>query len=73
MEVQVTSHVSDLNENLSMKYWIKIPKSARIIKTKVLLDCGATHMFINGEYVEELGLKKRKLLREIIVYNADGT
>lgn len=56
-----------------MKYWIKIPKSDRIVETKALLDCSATHMFINVDYVEELGLRKRRLPRDIIVYNADGT
>lgn len=56
-----------------MKYWIKIPKSDQIVETKALLDCGATHMFIDADYVEELGLRKRRLPRDIIVYNADGT
>lgn len=56
-----------------MRFWIKVPKNERTVKTKALLDSGATHSFISDELVNELGIHRHPLPKPVIVKNADGT
>jgi hypothetical protein len=43
------------------------------IATSALLDCGATGMFMDSEYVKANKFPTRTLTRPIPVYNVDGT
>jgi hypothetical protein len=40
---------------------------------KALLDCGATGLFLDGDYVAANNITTRRLTRPIPVYNVDGT
>jgi hypothetical protein len=41
--------------------------------TNVLVDCGATGLFVNAEYVCSNNISTRHLTTPIPVYNVDGT
>jgi hypothetical protein len=58
LEIQVGIQASDANMEIS---------------TSALLDCGATGMFMDSEYVKANKLPTRTLSRPIPVYNVDGT
>ena len=44
----------------------------RFFATKALLDSGCTGSAINKKFVEKHGISTKKVVRPILIYNADG-
>jgi hypothetical protein len=44
-----------------------------VVASPALLDCGATNLFINGEFVKAKNLTMRNLSQPVNVFNVDGT
>jgi hypothetical protein len=59
--------------SLSIKVEIQTTDTAEVHGVSALLDCGATGIFIDSQFVKENQLNTRKLLYPIPVYNVDGT
>jgi len=47
--------------------------TSKLHSVKALLDCGATGSFINRDFVHSKGMNTRTLLRNIPVFNIDGS
>jgi hypothetical protein len=52
---------------------LQTTNTGEVLGTNALLDCGATGLFIDTEYVKQNQLTVRTLARLIPVYNVDGT
>lgn len=59
--------------SLSLKVEIQTTDTAEVKALSALLDCGATGLFIDAEYVHKHCLTTRKLSQPIPVYNVDGS
>jgi hypothetical protein len=60
-------------KSLHLKVELKTTDTGEVLATNALLDCGATGLFIDTEYVKQKRLTVRNLARPIPVYNVDGT
>jgi hypothetical protein len=47
--------------------------TGEVVASLALLDCGATSLFINGNFLKVKNLMMRKLSQPINVFNVDGT
>ena len=66
--------VAAMNSNsLKLRVEIQTTDTQEIKSGNALLDCGATGLFIDANYVKEQGLNTRTLTRPIPVNNVDGT
>jgi hypothetical protein len=65
----------EINTETAVKVDVTLKKTKEEKGTKVqgLLDSGATGMFINRQFVRELGITGRRLAQPLAVFNADGT
>lgn len=59
--------------SLNLKVEIQTTDFGEVFATDALVDCGATGLFIDTEYVKKKCLTVRTLARAIPVYNVDGT
>ena len=59
--------------SLNLKVELQSTDTGDVIATNALLDCGATGLFIDTEYVRKHRLTVRTLARPIPVFNVDGT
>jgi hypothetical protein len=60
-------------KSLHLKVELQTTDTREVLATNALLDCGATGLFINTEYVKWKWLTVRNLARPILVYNVNGT
>jgi hypothetical protein len=60
-------------KSLHLKVELQTTDTGEVLATNALLDCGATGLFIDTEYVKWKRLTVRNLARPIPVYNVDGT
>jgi hypothetical protein len=60
-------------KSLHLKVELQTTDTGEVLATNALLDCGATGLFIDTEYVKRKRLTVRNLARPIPVYNVDGT
>jgi hypothetical protein len=60
-------------KSLYLKVELQTTDTGEVLATNALLDCGATGLFIDTEYVKWKWLTVRNLARPIPVYNVDGT
>lgn len=60
-------------KSLDLKVELQTTDTGDVLATNALLDCGATGLFIDTEYVRKNRLTVRTLARPIPVYNVDGT
>src|SRR3981189_1015640 len=58
---------------LNIDVEIETTDTAMKCNTNVLVDCGATGLFVNTEYVRLNNISTRRLTSPIPVYNVDGT
>jgi hypothetical protein len=61
------------DNSLELQVGLQATDASVEISTSALLDCGATGMFMDSEYVKNHNLPTRTLTRPIPVYNVDGT
>src|SRR3979490_1272389 len=61
------------DNSLNIDVEIETPDTAMKRNTSALVDCGATGLFIDTEYVRLNNLSTRRLTSPIPVYNIDGT
>jgi hypothetical protein len=61
------------DNSLNINVEIETTDTAMKHNTSALVDCGATGLFINTEYVRLNNLSTRRLTSPIPVYNIDGT
>lgn len=61
------------SNSLSIDVEIETTELALRRKIKALLDCGATGLFLDTDYVRDNGIATRLLSQPIPVYNVDGT
>jgi hypothetical protein len=47
--------------------------TGEVVALPALLDCGATGLFIDGNFMKMKNLMTRKLSQPVNVYNVDGT
>jgi hypothetical protein len=47
--------------------------TAKVVALPALLDCGATGLFIDGNFIKTRNLTTRKLSQPVNIYNVDGT
>jgi hypothetical protein len=47
--------------------------TSKVLLSKALLNCGASNLFVNSNFVKQNNLSTRKLSCPILVYNVDGT
>ena len=59
--------------SLYLRVEIESTETQRKQGVRALVDCGATGLFIDGEYVSSNRIPTRKLSRPIPVFNVDGT
>jgi hypothetical protein len=59
-------------KSLHLKVESQTTDTREVLATNALLDCGATGLFIDTEYVKRKQLTVRNLGRPIPVYNVDG-
>ena len=59
--------------SLSVDVEIETVESALRRALKALIDCGATGLFMDADYVQNNGIATRTLSQPIPVYNVDGT
>ena len=59
--------------SLNLKVELQTTDTGDVLATNALLDCGATGLFIDSEYVHKNRLTVRTLAGPIPVYNVDGT
>ena len=64
---------ADSARSLSVGVEIETAESALRRALKALIDCGATGLFIDTDYVQNNGIATRTLSQPIPVYNVDGT
>src|ERR1700733_5973905 len=64
---------ADSTRSLSVDVEIEATDSALRRLLKALIDCGATGLFIDSDYVRTKGIATRALSQPIPVYNVDGT
>jgi hypothetical protein len=60
-------------KSLHLKVELQTTDTGEVLATNALLDCGATGLFIDMEYVKQKWLTVQNLARPIPVYNVDGT
>jgi hypothetical protein len=60
-------------KSLHLKVELQTTDIGEVLATNALLDCGATGLFINTEYVKQKWLTVRNLARPILVYNVNST
>jgi hypothetical protein len=60
-------------KSLHLKVELQTTDTGEVLATNALLDCGATGLFIDTEYVKWKQLTVRNLARPIPVYNVNGT
>jgi hypothetical protein len=60
-------------KSLHLKVELQTTDTREVLATNALLDCGATSLFIDTEYVKRKRLTVRNLARPIPVYNVNGT
>ena len=60
-------------KSLTVKVSLQSTDTAEVFATPALVDCGTTGQFIDQEYVRKHRLTTRKLVRNIPVFNVDGT
>jgi hypothetical protein len=60
-------------KSLHLKVELQTTDTGEVLATNALLDCRATGLFINTEYVKRKRLTVRNLVRPILLYNVDGT
>ena len=76
--INTTERVRDIRRTLQLlrEVWLKVGleklKSHEEIAVKVLLDSGATDLFINTAFAKEKGFKIEKLKKPLLVRNVDG-
>lgn len=61
------------SKSLEIPILIQTTDTGTVLSTKGLLDCGATDLFVNSDFVQRNKLTTKKLSRPIPVYNMDGT
>src|SRR5215471_2214135 len=61
------------NRSLQLEVQLQTTDTREEKSTTALLDCGATGLFINEEYVEREGINTKRLSTPTPVYNVDGT
>src|SRR3981189_2310334 len=59
--------------SLNINVEIEMTDTAIKRNTSALVDCGATGLFVDTEYVRSNNLSTRRLTSPIPVYNVDGT
>jgi hypothetical protein len=59
-------------KSLHLKVELQTTDTREVLATNALLDCGATGLFIDMEYVKQKWLTVQNLARPIPVYNVDG-
>jgi hypothetical protein len=57
---------------LHLKVELQTTDAREVLRTNALLDCGATSLFVDTEYVKQKRLTVRNLARPILVYNVGG-
>ena len=62
-----------IEHEVMLKVGLKTVDTHAMVEVDVLLDCGATSLFINCMLVQNNGIHMCKLEHPIIVYNIDGT
>ena len=60
-------------DSLLLDVTLQTSDTGEVFGTPALLDCGATGLFIDAQYVQEKRLNTRPLSRAIPVHNVDGT
>jgi hypothetical protein len=60
-------------KSLHLKVELQTTDTGDVLAANALLDCGATGLFINTEYVKRKQLTVQNLARPIPVYNVNGT
>jgi hypothetical protein len=60
-------------KSLHLKVELQTTDTREVLATNALLDCRATSLFINTEYVKQKRLTVQNLARPIPVYNVNGT
>jgi hypothetical protein len=61
------------DNSLNINVEIEMTDTAMKRNTSALVDCGATGLFVNTEYVHSNNISTRHLTSPIPVYNVDGT
>lgn len=61
------------SKSLEIPISMQTTDTGTVLSTKGLLDCGATDLFVNSNFVQQNKLTTKKLSRPIPVYNVDGT
>jgi hypothetical protein len=64
---------SDSTNSLDIDVEIETTDTSARHRTKALVDCGATGLFIDTGYVRANSITTRSLARPIPVFNVDGT
>jgi hypothetical protein len=67
--ISSTPSSNSLKLNVSMQTL----DTREVVASLALLDCGATGLFVNGEFMKAKNLMTRKLSQPINVFNVDGT
>jgi hypothetical protein len=47
--------------------------TGKVVASPALLDCGATGLFVDSNFVKMKNLKTKRLSQPVNVYNVDGT
>ena len=60
------------SKSLEIPISMQTTDTGTVLSTKGLLDCSATDLFVNSDFVQRNKLTTKKLSRPIPVYNVDG-
>jgi hypothetical protein len=71
-ERYVISSTPSLN-SLELDVLMQTLDTGKVVASPALLDCGATGLFVDGNFVKMKNLMMRKLSQPVNVYNVDGT
>ena len=78
MSTNTTERVRDIRRILwpLREVWLKVGleklENHKEVAVKVLLDSGATGLFMNTTFAKEKGFKMEKLKKPLLVWNVDG-
>ena len=61
------------SDSISLGVTLQTTDTGETHATPALLDCGATGLFVDAQYVRDTRMSTRTLARPIPVYNVDGT
>jgi hypothetical protein len=61
------------SNSLELEVSMQTLDTVEVVASPALLDCGATGLFIDGEFVKVKNLTTRKLSQPVNVFNVDGT